>query len=305
MSSLISQLSEKKLISPPKWLPCNTLFEGIQGSTAYGVAEDTSDWDIVGFCIPPKEIIFPHIAGIIEGFGRQQQRFICYQKHHVFDQTAANNKGRSYDLTIYNIVHYFHLCLENNPNMIDSLFLPVDCILHMSQIGNMIREKRHIFLHKGCWHRFKGYAYSQMSKIQTKSQDSTSKRSELITKYGFDTKFAYHLVRLMFEVEQLLTTGDLNLRRNSKELKAIRNGDWSLEKIQSFFQSKEKSLEQIYENCNLLPYGPREQEIKQLLFDCLETHYGSLENCIFSDTTLTKALKEISEVVDKYRSLIS
>jgi hypothetical protein len=25
--------------------------------------------------MPPKEMVFPHLAGQIEGFGRQQQRF--------------------------------------------------------------------------------------------------------------------------------------------------------------------------------------------------------------------------------------
>jgi predicted nucleotidyltransferase len=30
------------------------MFEGLQGSHAYGVAVDTGDFDIVGFCVPPR-----------------------------------------------------------------------------------------------------------------------------------------------------------------------------------------------------------------------------------------------------------
>jgi predicted nucleotidyltransferase len=302
MSSITSQLTSKRLISPPSWLQDNIMFEGLQGSNAYGVAVNTSDFDIVGFCIPPKDMIFPHLAGHIEGFGRQRERFVCYQKHHVIDPSAQSGAGREYDLNIYNIVHYFHLAMDNNPNMLTSLFLPQDCVLFTTQVGNMVRERRRIFLHKGAWHRFKGYAYSQLSEMGRKP-DEGSKRDALVKKFGFDVKFAYHLVRLMYEIEQILTTGDLDLRRNSEELKAIRRGEVPEDAIRRFFSEKEKFLEGLYEQSDL-PWGPREKEIKQLLLDCLETHYGSLEKCIVTDQMPLQALRDIARIVDEHRSML-
>jgi hypothetical protein len=109
----------------------------------------------------------------------------------------------------------------------------------------------------------------------------------------------------MYEVEQILTTGDLDLRRNSDELKSIRRGEWPLEKVRSFFAEKEKSLERIYEECTCIPWGPREDEIKQLLLDCLEEHWGSLTGCIVTDITPVLALREISAIIDKNRNLLS
>ena len=305
MPSVVSRLTERGLIRPPTWLPGNIRYEGGQGSTAYGASTDDSDWDMIGWCVPPKDMVFPHLAGQIEGFGRQKQKFVGYQKHHVWDKNAQGGRGRMYDINIYNIVHYFNLCMENNPNMISSLFLPSECIMHTSIIGNMMREKRHIFLHKGCWHRFKGYAYSQLAKMETKSPDAGSKRKALVEKFGFDIKHAVHLVRLMYEVEQILTTGDLNLRRNSEELKSIRRGEWSVNKVKKFFADKEQSLERIYEECDCIPWEPREDEIKQLLLDCLEEHWGSLEGCIITDMTPVLALREIAGILDKNRGLIS
>jgi len=304
MPSVVSQLTKRELIRPPSWLPDNVLYEGIQGSNAYGAAVDDSDFDMVGYCVPPKDLIFPHLAGQINGFGRQKKNFICYQKHHIFDKDARGGKGRQYDLNCYNIVHFFHLCMENNPNMVASLFLPAECIVHTSIVGNMVREKRHIFLHKGCWHRFKGYAYSQLSKMETKSPEAGSRRAALVEEHGFDTKFACHLVRLIYEVEQILTTGDLDLRRNSEELKSIRRGEWTAKKIKAFFAEKEKALETIYEECTILPWGPREDEIKQLLLDCLEEHWGSIEGCVVTDMTPVLALREIAEVIDRHRELL-
>jgi len=50
------------------------------------------------------------------------------------------------------------LAMKNNPNIIDSLFTPQFCVLHTTKVGNMVRDARRSFLHKGAWHRFKGYA---------------------------------------------------------------------------------------------------------------------------------------------------
>lgn len=304
MPSVVSQLTKRGLIRPPSWLPDNVLYEGIQGSTAYGAAVDDSDFDMVGYCVPPKDLIFPHLAGQINGFGRQKKNFICYQKHHVFDKDARGGKGRQYDLNYYNIVHFFHLCMEANPNMLASLFLPAECIVHTTIIGNKVRERRHLFLHKGAFHRFKGYAYSQLAKMSTKSPELESKRAAVVEEFGFDVKFGYHLVRLLYEIEQILTTGDLDLRRNSEELKSIRRGEWTEQQVRDFFAEKERALERLYETSTVVPWGPPEDQIKQLLLDCLEEHFGTLEGCVMTDQTPVLALREIADIIDRNRALI-
>ena len=105
--SYIRELTEKKLAHPPAWLPNNVHYETLLGSLAYGVSSDASDMDIYGFCIPPKEEIFPHLRGEIAGFGTPGRRFSQYQEHHLLDPHACGGKGRSHDVTIYNIVDYF------------------------------------------------------------------------------------------------------------------------------------------------------------------------------------------------------
>lgn len=51
MSSTTSQLTDRGLLTPPAWLPDNIQFEGVQGSNAYGVAVDTSDFDVEGLLV--------------------------------------------------------------------------------------------------------------------------------------------------------------------------------------------------------------------------------------------------------------
>ena len=203
--SYVKILNKKQLITPPHHVLAGIQYECMMGSVAYGVATDLSDVDLYGFSIPSKEMVFPHLIGYVEGFGTKRTKFEQYQQHHIVDQETK----KEYDITIYNIVKYFNLCMANNPNLIDSLFVPRRCVLFSTPISEYLRENRHKFLHAGCWHKFKGYAYSQMHKMQIKNPEG--KRKELVDKYGYDIKFAYHVVRLLNEVEQILTEHNLDL----------------------------------------------------------------------------------------------
>jgi uncharacterized protein len=261
--------------------------------------------DLYGFVIPSKEIIFPHLAGEISGFGTPQSRFGQWQKHHVVDNSARGGKGQEYDFTIYNIVKYFHLCMDCNPNMVDSLFVPQNCILHITAVGNLVRENRKLFLSKKAWHTFKGYAFSQTHKMATKNPEAGSKRKKLREKFGFDVKFAYHVVRLLSEVEQILGEGDLDLQEKGRRehMKAIRRGEVPEQEIRQWASAKEQQLEKLYHD-STLQYSPDEARIKKLLLDCLEQHYGSLSNCVVQPDEALVALREVQEVLDRHRRLL-
>jgi predicted nucleotidyltransferase len=293
--SVIQKLHKQGLIKPPPFVVGGTQYETIMGSVAYHVSSDTSDVDIYGFCIPPKDVVFPHLAGQIPGFGTTLPNFEQFQQHHVLDTST----GKEYDMNIYSIVKYFNLCMDNNPNMIDSLFTPENCVLHATRLARHIRDNRKLFLHKGSWHKFKGYAYSQMHKMKIKNPDPTSKRYASIVKYGYDVKFAYHVVRLLNEVEMILNEGDLDLTRNNEQLKAIRRGDWTQQEVEEHFASREKALQSAYENSKL-PFRADEQVIKNLLLQTLEEHYGSISDVAVTQDRYKEILREIQELTFKY-----
>ncbi len=292
--NVVESLHKKGLIKPPPFVTGGTQYLTIMGSVAYGVSSDSSDVDLYGFCIPPKDVIFPHLAGEIMGFGDQIQRFEQYQQHHISDKSS----GKEYDISVYNIVKYFQLVMENNPNMVDSLFTPANCVLHCTKIAAHVRDNRKMFLHKGAWHKFKGYAYSQMHKMRIKNPDPTSKRYASILEHGYDVKFAYHVVRLLDEVEQILQFGDIDLQRNNEQLKEIRRGGWDMVEIENYFYSKEKSLEELYAT-STLPHKPDQAVIKKLLLECLEEYYGSLDGAIETQDHYKGILKTIQKLVEK------
>ena len=170
---------------------------------------------------------------------------------------ALGGRGRTYDLTIYGIVKFFNLAMHNNPNIIDSLFTPVNCVLHSTRVGDIVRENRKLFLHKGAWSKFKNYAYAQLHKLSTKVPQG--KRAELVVEHGYDTKFAYHVVRLILEVEQILVEGDIDLQRNNEQLKAIRRGEWTETYLREWFSQKQTDLERVYSESKLRPAPDEER----------------------------------------------
>ena len=291
----VRRLIKMKLIDPPKHLSESIQYEIMSGSVSYGISTKDSDIDIVGFSIPSREIIFPHTVGYIAGFDTEYEKFEQYQNNHVLDKTD----NKEYDITIYSIIKYFKLCMQNNPNMIDSLFVPRRCVLYMTEIGKLVRGNRKLFLHKGSWHRFKGYAYRQIYKMKNKMPLKGSKRWKLVQMYGYDIQFATHTVRLLNEIEQILIKGDLDLEENREQLKSIKRGEWTEKQILDYFNTKETALEELYLNSSL-PYGPPEEKIKTLLINCLEMHFGSLQYVIQKPSNVDSFINDLNNLINSY-----
>lgn len=161
MSSIIKKLQKLGHLNTVQPFVTDTEYECLMGSVSYGVSNNTSDVDVYGMCIPSKEIIFPHLTGAIPGFGPSPQNFEVFQQHHI----KIENEEKEYDIQVYSIVRMFHLCADGNPNMVDALFVPDRCVLLQSNIARLMRDRRRMFLHKGCYHRYKGYAYAQLKRL--------------------------------------------------------------------------------------------------------------------------------------------
>lgn len=135
-----------------------------------------------------------------------------------------------------------------------------------------------------------------------KTMISESKRAEGVKINSFDLKYAYHIVRLLSEAEDILLNGDLDLQENGRKehMKAIRKGQISENEIRQWASEKEKQLEKLFLESNL-PLNPRQKEIKQLLVNCLEHHYGSLQACVDQTGWAEKALKDIDTMLGDLR----
>lgn len=301
---ILHELEEKKLLkNAPSWLSNNCVYATVSGSISYGCADtnadEASDFDIIGICIPPKGLIFPHLSGHIFGFLTPPKLQPgdgsgVYEEHHVFDPNALGGKGRNYDLNIYSIIKHIDECVKGNPNLIDSLFTSRECVLHCTQVGNILRDNRKLFLCKNLWQTYKNYAYSQLHKMESKNPKG--KRLEYREKYGYDIKYAMNLVRLIDEAEQIFTLGDLDLMRNREQLKSIRRGEWSEVEIRDYLDRKEKILEEIYLKSDL-PMKPDVLKVKEVLIQCLEYHYQNISDCIMNPDRAGTLINEIKQLI--------
>lgn len=248
--------------------PDNIIYETIVGSRAYGINTETSDVDIFSIVVPDINQIFSYKNGYIDGFGTRPPKFEQYHNPKV----EYNNS--IYDIKIYSIVKFFDLCFRSNPDIIDSVFVPHRCYIHDSEIFNIIYNNRFLFLSNQLIHKIRHYAYSNLLKIKTPVATGESKK-HLIEKYGYDVKTGSHIVRLMIKAKQILTLNTIDLEMESYILKDIRNGKWSVEDIEKYFQTSEKELEILLQS-SILPDAPDEVKIKKVLIHCLNTHYKEL-----------------------------
>lgn len=118
------------------------IFRGIWGSFAYGTSTPESDRDTVGVFILPKE------------------RYLSMQEPpaQISDETNDNR--------FYSLKNYCELAANANPNILDSLFLPSDCVLLSSPYWNILQQQRKIFVSKQASKTYSEYALSQIKKAR-------------------------------------------------------------------------------------------------------------------------------------------
>lgn len=114
-----------------------------------------------------------------------------------------------------------------------------------------------------------GKAMEEWQRYQTWKSERNEKRSALEAKFGYDTKHAAHLVRLLRTGEELLREGKLLVKRpDAEELLAIRAGAWEYEKLVEWAEAKVKMMDE-WKEASPLPHSPDMKKLNQL---CVEVH---------------------------------
>ena len=122
----------------------NIILLGMGGSYAYGTNIETSDIDIRGIATNSADEIL---------LGTD------------FEQVVDVNT----DTTIYSFNKMIDLLSKTNPNTIEILGLKPEHYLKITDIGQMLLDRKEIFLSKIVVHSFGGYAYSQLRRLDNKS----------------------------------------------------------------------------------------------------------------------------------------
>lgn len=286
---LLKKLIKEKKVSPPSWLSDNMLYANIHGSQMYGCNLTNSDQDIYGVVLPPLSILFPHTAGWIQGF-ENPISFEVWQQHHV---------DGGYDFSVHNLTKFLNLAMQGNPNITECLFAPQDCILHKTESFQLILDIKQEFLTQRSIPRYRGYMVSQLHKMKTKTPDVGSTRLPNFEKYGYDVKFASHLVRLGLFCEQILKNRWLDLRQDAELLKSIKRGQFTLKEVENIANSIISRLEKLQLNMTL-PINVNKEKVKGVLVNIIESHYGSIDKLVkLEESEADKKLAAIRDIVWK------
>ena len=206
---------------------------GVHGTSISG----TDDRDEMGICLEPPEFVI----GL--------KRFEQYEHHTAWERPGglANRSGHGdLDITVYSARKWMRLALNGNPSVLLPLFVPDPEIVAVTPLGEELRALAPSIVSREAGYRFAGYLEAQrrsMLSHEGKGRDCT--RPELIERYGYDTKFAAHMVRLGFQGIELLKTGRLTLpmpREEREFVRGIRQGHLAMQECLDVAEALEGNL---------------------------------------------------------------
>jgi len=254
------KVSEKELQSLENYM----ILKGYRGSIAHGTYDVNTthdDKDIMGVFIPPESTCF----GIdnLETVERMWEEKISQKKMIVWD------------VVYYSLPKYMNLILKQNPNILCLLWLTDKYYIIRTELGERLIKNRNKLISKQCYHSFCGYAYGQLHRMTHPNTGRMgAKRKELLEKFGYDTKNASHLIRLLKMGIELLSTGELIVERpDSQMLLEIKRGEWSLERVLKYSEELFSRIEDALIHSKLQEKVDRDF-VNKLCMEIMMDFYG-------------------------------
>lgn len=230
----------------------------IGGSQLHGAklqGRDDTDW--YGVYVEPPE----HAIGL-ESFD-----------HFIFPTGGrpGGNQTQDVDVCLYSLRKCARLAAKGNPSVLHFLFAKPEFTTPLWQtfVSDPVP-----FLAKTHIKAFVGFAKDQLHQLlKQKSRDVN--RPGLEKEYGYDTKFAMHLIRLYGEGKELMERGCITLPRpNFEELIAIRHGKYTLQEIQDLARHLEQQALVASER-STLPETVDRAEVSRRVVRAYLTHWDT------------------------------
>lgn len=236
------------------------------GSPVHGLnVKEQDDRDEMGLCLEPPE----HVVG----FGHfEQYEYRTQPDHH------RSGPG-DLDLVVYSLRKWLRLALKGNPTVTLPLFVEDKEVVFASQSGRYLRDHRKDFLTMRTVRAHLGYLHNQRERMRDaggKGKDVT--RPELIEAYGFDTKYAGHMVRLGVQGLEILMTGNLVLPMAPawrSTIRGIRTGEYTQDEILEMAEDLEETIKVCMKSPEpVLPEEPATSVWEEWMIDLYYWQWG-------------------------------
>lgn len=225
------------------------IMEFIGGSQLHGAKlEGTDDTDYYGVFIPPPDKVLGLDA----------------YEHFVYttgDQ-RGKNKAEDVDVTLYSLTKWARLAAKGNPSVLHFLFAPTT--LSTQEWAFVVNDPTP-FLAKSHLNAYFGYANAQLNRLYNARGPKDVSRPFLEDQFGYDTKYAMHIIRLLDEGRELMETGQVSLPRpNAEFLRSIREGKVKLYEIEKIADELQRAANKAQETSPLPDKVDRKEISKRL-----------------------------------------
>lgn len=141
------------------------IYEAVGGSHAYGLNTPESDKDIRGiYLLPPKT-------------------YFDFRFSEEEDEKPLTEDGN--DVAFYSLRKYFQLAEKCNPNIIEMLWYPEDCILFKNVVFDELVKNRDLFVSKEAFTSHSSYAMGQIKKAAGKNK-KVHKKEVFVDQIGLE-----------------------------------------------------------------------------------------------------------------------
>jgi len=245
----INMLKERGIIHD------QTILLGYRGSISHGTYRPNDDPN----SIDDKDLLGVAIGDIGNYFSTRYFPGIRFDQYEKFVD--------EWDAVTYEFLKFVRLAIGFNPNVMSLLWLRDEHYLIVHPLGQELINNRDLFISMSGYQAILGYAYNQLKKMERTEFKGYmgEKRKELVRKFGYDTKNASHLIRLLRMGIEFLRDKKLNVFRehDADELIAIKNGEWSLVEVKNHADKLFLEIEDAAFDSNLSKY-PNTDAINEL-----------------------------------------
>ncbi len=234
------------------------------GSGVHGTAvEGQDDRDEMGICTEGPN----WVVGLRGKFGQ----YIYRSKPEGVRSGAGD-----LDLTVYSLRKWMRLSLSGNPTVLLPLFVPESEIVAIDDRGRDLRANAGRIVSQTAGKRFLGYMHSQRDRLLDVRGGKHTNRPELIDLYGYDTKYAMHLIRLGIQGIELMNSGRITLpvpEPHLSQLRALRQGGVSFDEATAWADDVEIQLH-VAILASPLPVHPDKAWADLFVMDAYRTAWG-------------------------------
>lgn len=222
-----------------------TILRSVVGSTAYGLAVEGSDEDVMGVLVEPIETVI----GLDPAFEQYEQK--------------------EPDIKIYSLRKFLRLAMTGNPNILELFFIKPQ---RYNARGSQMLDLREHIISRHAAGPYMGYMRSQLLRLKGEKGQKRCHRPEYENKYGYDSKYAMHMLRLGFQGIELLTTGALTFPIKEPDrsyLRGVREGLAPLEEIYAKSDELEELIKKARDN-SPLPRNPNRKIVEDWMITAYE-----------------------------------